>query len=132
VKRSCQSILFICVTAILSAFTYDGLYNQSSVSHLDTYTSDVYTVGHQGQGAHLDLPSGPTYLTVSHRHSSLPFRYYKRYMEVGHFVPSLPVQFSISIPSQDFIPDGPFYTQDQDLHSGVASHALSRGPPTLG
>lgn len=131
-KRSWQSILFICVTAILSAVTYDGLYSQSSVSRLDTYTSDLYTVGQQGPGAHLDLPSGPTYLTVSHRHSGLPFRYYKRYMEVGHFVPVLPSQFSVSTPSFTLVPSRTFCTQDQDLHYGIDAHALSRGPPVLG
>jgi hypothetical protein len=132
VKRSWQSILFICVTAILSAFTYDGLYNHSDVSHKDTYTADIYVLGQQAPGSSLDLYSGPTFLTVSHRHSSLPFRYYKRYMEVGHYVPALPAPFFISAPTVDFVIDRSFLHQDQDLHNGVVTHTASRGPPSLG
>jgi hypothetical protein len=132
VKRSGQSILFICVTAILSAFTYYGLYDHSAVSRQGTYTSDTFVRGQQPSETSLDLPSGPTFLTVSHRHSSLPFRYYKRYMEVGHFVPALPAPFLISTPSVDLVIDRPFHTLDQDLHHGVVTHCATRGPPALG
>jgi hypothetical protein len=125
--RRLKSIGFIVAISLLSAFAYGGLYSVSSIFNQDTYLIPSSTPSFRGA-----VPCSVRN-AIAHKHAhTVPFRYYKRYMEKWHWAAPLPDLFTFTfIPYQVDI-FRPFAAPATALHKGIFHACTSRGPPCLG
>jgi hypothetical protein len=121
-----KSIGFIVAMSLLSAFAYSGLYSGASVLNQDTYFNQRPAPSY---GA---VPCSVSN-AIAHKHAhTVPFRYYKRYMEKWHWAAPLPASFSFVCIPYRVGTLRPFFAPAADLHKGIYHVCTSRGPPFLG